>query len=218
MFIACPHRRCPGCARILEWGCAPLSSSTSALVEDTGAGDIFAACFFHRLQETNDPWEAARFAVQLAACSVTRRHFASIPTQQEISNARMQVIWSIDMGKVYSIVNQKGGVGKTTTSINLGAYLGQLHQKVLLVDLDPQANATSCLGIDKNSITKGTYEVLIGAEPAQENILHNAHFMLSLLPSSPNLAGAEIELIEFADREKKLKKSSFRCASATITS
>lgn len=110
------------------------------------------------------------------------------------------------MGRVYSIVNQKGGVGKTTTSINLGAYLGQFHQKVLLVDLDPQANATSCLGLDKNSIEKGTYEVLIGAQPVHENILYNPHYLLSLLPSSPNLSGADIELIDLPERESQLRK------------
>ena len=64
------------------------------------------------------------------------------------------------MGKIYTVVNQKGGVGKTTTSINLGAYLGQFGQKVLLIDLDPQANATSCLGIDRHKVETGIYEVL----------------------------------------------------------
>lgn len=72
------------------------------------------------------------------------------------------------MGKIYTIVNQKGGVGKTTTTINLGAYLGHFGRKVLLVDLDPQGNATSCLGVDHNKVQNGTYEVLIGEkEPAR---------------------------------------------------
>lgn len=109
------------------------------------------------------------------------------------------------MTKTYTIVNQKGGVGKTTTSINLGAYLGFFGQRVLLIDLDPQANATSCLGIDKNSLSLGTYEVLIDDLKPREAILHNARFALSMLPSTPNLAGAEIELIEVENRENKLK-------------
>jgi len=109
------------------------------------------------------------------------------------------------MGKIYTIVNQKGGVGKTTTSINLGAYLGQFGQKVLLVDLDPQANATSCLGIDRHQVENGTYEVLIGAKNPLDCVLYNARFKLSLMPSSPNLSGAEIEMIELSDREKRLK-------------
>jgi cellulose biosynthesis protein BcsQ len=67
------------------------------------------------------------------------------------------------MGRIYTLANQKGGVGKTTTAINLGAYLAYYGQRVLLVDLDPQANATSCLKIDKNTVKGGTYEVLIGA-------------------------------------------------------
>ncbi len=109
------------------------------------------------------------------------------------------------MTHIYTLVNQKGGVGKTTSAINLGAYLGVYGQRVLLVDLDPQANATSCLGIDKRSVRTGTYEVLIGAAPASPHILHNPRYKLSLLPSSPALAGAEVELIEVEHRETRLR-------------
>ncbi len=108
------------------------------------------------------------------------------------------------LGKIHTIVNQKGGVGKTTTAINLGASLAYLGQRILIIDIDPQANATSCLGINKNSVDGGTYEVLIGAQPILSQILHNPRFRLSLLPSSPALAGAEIELIEIQKREYRL--------------
>lgn len=109
------------------------------------------------------------------------------------------------MTKIYAFVNQKGGVGKTTSAISLGAFLGLLGQRVLLVDLDPQANATSSLGIDKRSVKNGTYEVLLGGQPAGPSILHNPRFKMSILPSSPALAGAEIELIELDHRERRLK-------------
>lgn len=109
------------------------------------------------------------------------------------------------LGKIYTIVNQKGGVGKTTTAINLGAYLGYFGQRVLVIDIDPQSNATSCLGVKKADVNGGTYDVLIGAQPILTQILHNPRFKLSLLPSSPALAGAEIELIESKDREFILK-------------
>ena len=110
------------------------------------------------------------------------------------------------LGKIYTIVNQKGGVGKTTTAINLGAYLGYYGQRVLIIDIDPQANATSCLGIDKTDVSGGTYDVLIGSQPILSQILHNPRYKLSLLPSSPALAGAEIELIEMKDREFRLDR------------
>lgn len=111
------------------------------------------------------------------------------------------------MARIYTLVNQKGGVGKTTTTINLGAYLADLGQRVLLVDLDPQANATSCLGIDKHGIKAGTYEAITGARPAAECVLRNSQFKLSLLPSSPALAGAEVELVNELARESKLKQT-----------
>ena len=110
------------------------------------------------------------------------------------------------MARIYTLVNQKGGVGKTTSAINLGAYLGYFGQRVLLVDLDPQANATSSLGVNKNSGHPGTYEVLIGQAPVTPQILHNAHLKISLLPSSPALAGAEIELVDVPHREQRLRE------------
>lgn len=109
------------------------------------------------------------------------------------------------MANIYTLVNQKGGVGKTTSAINLGAYLGYYGQRVLLVDLDPQANATSSLGIDKRTVRQGTYEVLLNETAIGPHILHNPRLKLSLLPSSPALAGAEVELIEMPRREFRLR-------------
>ena len=109
------------------------------------------------------------------------------------------------MTRIYTLVNQKGGVGKTTTAINLGAYLAKSGQRVLIVDLDPQANATSCLGVDKRSVQSGIYEALLNGDAPASSILFNERLRLALLPSSPSLAGAEVELVEESNREFKLR-------------
>lgn len=106
------------------------------------------------------------------------------------------------MTMIYSFVNQKGGVGKTTTVVSLGAYLAEQDLRVLLIDLDPQANATACLGVE--NIRAGTYDVLLGRRTAAELILRNAQIKLSLLPSSPDLAGARVELVQMPNRERRV--------------
>jgi chromosome partitioning protein len=109
------------------------------------------------------------------------------------------------MTHIYALVNQKGGVGKTTTTINLGAYLAQLNQKTLLVDLDPQANTTSCLGIDKRKVKTSVYDVLIDDAKPADAVLVSSRLNLSLLPSVPDLSGAEVELVNELARETRLK-------------
>jgi chromosome partitioning protein len=109
------------------------------------------------------------------------------------------------MTRTYTLVNQKGGVGKTTTAINLAAYLAKLGQRVLVVDLDPQANATSSLGVDKRTVQSGTYDALLNGEVPPSSILFNERLKLALLPSSPALAGAEVELVDEMGREFRLK-------------
>ncbi len=110
------------------------------------------------------------------------------------------------MTRIYAFVNQKGGVGKTTTAINLGANIANFGLRVLLVDIDPQANATSCLGINHSEIRLGTYDAFIGRVPASEIVLHNQKLKLSLLPSSSALVGAQIEMVDVPERERLLKK------------
>jgi chromosome partitioning protein len=111
------------------------------------------------------------------------------------------------VGRVYTLVNQKGGVGKTTTAINLGAYLAHFGQRVLIVDSDPQANATSSLGLDKHTIKQGTYDALLGGTPAPALVLQNPRLKLAILPSSPSLAGAEVELVNELGRESRLRQA-----------
>ena len=111
------------------------------------------------------------------------------------------------MTRIYTLVNQKGGVGKTTTAINLGAYLAQLGQHILIVDLDPQANATSCLGVDKRAVQGSTYDALLNGDIPTSSVLFNDRLQLALLPSSPSLAGAEVELVDQAHREFRLRSA-----------
>lgn len=109
------------------------------------------------------------------------------------------------MGRIYAIANQKGGVGKTTTAVNLGAYLAEAGQRVLLVDVDPQANATSTLGVDRQTLPLSIYDVLLDGAPAERATLLTKQVHLDLLPSSPALAGAEIELVGLTEREHRLR-------------
>jgi chromosome partitioning protein len=105
---------------------------------------------------------------------------------------------------IYALANQKGGVGKTTTAINLGAYLTKAGKRTLLVDIDSQSNATSSLGIDKNKIQGGTYEALLGIGPVSSYTLYNSGLNMWVLPASPAMAGAEIELVNLEHRERRL--------------
>ena len=107
--------------------------------------------------------------------------------------------------KIIAIINQKGGVGKSTTAINLSAALGELGKQVLLVDLDPQGNATSGLGIEKNQLSYCIYDVLLNDVPIEQVIIPDVCEGLDLVPATINLAGAEVELVSEMARENRLK-------------
>jgi chromosome partitioning protein len=111
------------------------------------------------------------------------------------------------MGCVLALANQKGGVGKTTTAVNLGAYLAAAGKRVLLVDLDPQANATASLGVDRKNLLASTYDVLLGGLATELAVVVSKQLRLDLLPSAPALAGAEVELVTMMAREQRLERA-----------
>ena len=109
------------------------------------------------------------------------------------------------MGKIIAVANQKGGVGKTTTSVNLSSLLAKKGKKVVLLDADPQGNATSGLGVDKN-VEKSLYDVLVNEEPVENTLQDTIEKNLKICPSNVNLAGAEVELVSQMSREHRLKE------------
>jgi chromosome partitioning protein len=110
------------------------------------------------------------------------------------------------VSSILAVANQKGGVGKTTTAINLGAYLAAAGRRVLLVDLDPQANATSGLGLDKGKVSPSVYEALIGQQSLTAAIIQTSRPGLHLAPSALRLAGAEVEMVGLMAREQRLAR------------
>lgn len=111
------------------------------------------------------------------------------------------------MAKTIAVVNQKGGVGKTTSAVNLAAAVAAKGYRVLIVDIDPQGNTTSGLGLNKREIRTSSYDVIINAVPVEKVMMHTEFTNLWILPSSMNLAGAELELVDMSHRENKLKNS-----------
>ena len=125
--------------------------------------------------------------------------------QARVLTCAVQTLDPQPMAKIFAIANQKGGVGKTTTTVNLAAALAALKQRVLLIDLDPQGNATMGSGIDKRTLTSSVYQLLLGLQPLPSVRKHSESGHFDVVPANRELAGAEIDLVEMERRETRLK-------------
>ncbi len=151
-------------------------------------------------------------SVQIECDVLSTVMWQNIPNESACVNRPCPFVFTWDtllaihptMGRIISVVNQKGGVGKTTTTINLGAYLAEAGKFVLIVDLDPQANATSGIGIDHRSLERGVYEAVLGNVRMREIVQPTAHQTLRVAPATSSLAGLNIELVSMERREFRL--------------
>lgn len=173
-----------------------ISPIEEVITESTSESDVSEEAL---IEEYEDAVEA--FEEDVAPIEDNRIASVGIKSYKD----KKPVTHAIGTTKIYAIINQKGGVGKSTTAVNLSAALGELNKQVLLVDLDPQGNSTSGLGIDKGLLERCIYNVLLDDTPIEDVIIPDVCEGLDLIPATINLAGAEVELVSEMARENRLK-------------